>query len=216
MVEGVKAGPSSIQPRSPASATESTRPDAEGQILEQDSVDTWQRSGPGEGSDIEADLVRLHQLEEEALLHLHRRHSAHQSMRQRLQDPHSWPDPPVARQQSTEAMSSGRSQTPEPSQPADREAAVITHILSKPEKPPQRRNLVAERLQTAHLARSYEATRSLASERSPFRSGSPLAPMQYRQTHSHSPSGLRWGATTTVSPKDALLDYEEPDQGPLF
>ena len=100
------------------------------------------------------------------------------------------------------------------------------------------RNLVTERLQTANLARSASPTSAMSRERSPFRDGSPLAPaaewgssghvgtaagvrqqqkeeaaqVEYAQ---HVPS-LQREPTKTISPKDALLEYHETDQAPLF
>jgi hypothetical protein len=99
------------------------------------------------------------------------------------------------------------------------------------------RNLVNERLQTANIARSVSPS-SVSRERSPFRHGSPLAPAQdawnsprmgtqagLRQQQKeetaqaeiaqHRPA-LKREATKTISPKDALLDYTETDQQPLF
>lgn len=99
------------------------------------------------------------------------------------------------------------------------------------------RNLVNERLQTANIARSVSPS-SVSRERSPFRHGSPLAPAQdawnsprmgtqagLRQQQKeetaqaeiaqHRPA-LKREPTKTISPKDALLDYTETDQQPLF
>jgi hypothetical protein len=99
------------------------------------------------------------------------------------------------------------------------------------------RNLVNERLQTANIARSVSPS-SVSRERSPFRHGSPLAPAQdawnsprmgtqagLRQQQKeetaqaeiaqHRPA-LKREPTKTISPKDALLDYNETDQQPLF
>lgn len=99
------------------------------------------------------------------------------------------------------------------------------------------RNLVNERLQTAQQARSVSPS-SISRERSPFRHGSPLAPAQdtwnsprmgtqagLRQQQKeetaqaeiaqHRPA-LKREPTKTISPKDALLDYNETDQQPLF
>jgi hypothetical protein len=99
------------------------------------------------------------------------------------------------------------------------------------------RNLVNERLQTANQARSVSPS-SVSRERSPFRHGSPLAPAQdawnsprmgtqagLRQQQKeetaqaeiaqHRPA-LKREPTKTISPKDALLDYNETDQQPLF
>lgn len=99
------------------------------------------------------------------------------------------------------------------------------------------RNLVNERLQTANIARSVSPS-SVSRERSPFRHGSPLAPAQdawnsprvgtqagMRQQQKeetaqaeiaqHRPA-LKREPTKTISPKDALLDYTDTDQTPLF
>jgi hypothetical protein len=99
------------------------------------------------------------------------------------------------------------------------------------------RNLVNERLQTANIARSVSPS-SVSRERSPFRHGSPLAPAQdawnsprmgtqagLRQQQKeetaqaeiaqHRPA-LKREPTKTISPKDALLDYTDNDQAPLF
>jgi len=99
------------------------------------------------------------------------------------------------------------------------------------------RNLVTERLQTADAARSASPRSAVSRERSPFRAGSPLAPtadwnhspvetaanmrQQQKQAaeqaelEAHQPA-LRREATKTISPKDALLDYNESEQQPLF
>ncbi|KAK3066910.1 hypothetical protein LTR53_016535, partial [Teratosphaeriaceae sp. CCFEE 6253] len=101
------------------------------------------------------------------------------------------------------------------------------------------RNLMTERLQTANLARSHSPTGSMSRERSPFRDNSPLAPTQewrspaqsvgtaasMRQQQKermdraelaqHMPQ-LNREATKTISPKDALLDYNEQEQPSLF
>lgn len=100
------------------------------------------------------------------------------------------------------------------------------------------RNLVTERLQTANLARSASPTSVVSRERSPFRDGSPLAPttdwqsagqvgtaagMRQQQKEEaeqaeyaqHVPS-LQREPTKTISPKDALLDYHDTEQPPLF
>ncbi|KAK4503691.1 hypothetical protein PRZ48_004606 [Zasmidium cellare] len=114
---------------------------------------------------------------------------------------------------------------------------------SAPSKPAQylspHRNLVTERLQTANLARSASPASAISRERSPFRDGSPLAPardwqpqggpvataatMRQQQKDKvveaelsqHMPN-LRREPTKTISPKDAVLDYHENDQPPLF
>jgi hypothetical protein len=97
------------------------------------------------------------------------------------------------------------------------------------------RNLINERLQTANLARTGSPTSAISRERSPFRDGSPLAPtndwsgvgtaatMRQQQKEEaeqaeyaqHRPS-LQREPTKTISPKDAVLDYAETDQQPLF
>ncbi|KAK5133547.1 hypothetical protein LTR08_007586 [Meristemomyces frigidus] len=103
------------------------------------------------------------------------------------------------------------------------------------------RNLVTERLNTANNARSHSPLSGVSRERSPFRDGSPLAPpagwrspvaapgvgtaagMRQQQKEqadeaelaSHRPQ-LRREPTKTISPKFALLDYNEPDQPSLF
>jgi hypothetical protein len=97
------------------------------------------------------------------------------------------------------------------------------------------RNLISERLQTANLARTGSPTSALSRERSPFRDGSPLAPAndwnsmgtaaQRRQQqkeeaeqveYAQHQQTLRREPTKTISPKDAMLDYAETDQQPLF
>jgi hypothetical protein len=99
------------------------------------------------------------------------------------------------------------------------------------------RNLVNERLQTANIARSVSPS-SVSRERSPFRHGSPLAPAQdaWNSPRMGTQAGLRQQQkeetaqaeiaqhrptfkrepTKTISPKDALLDYNDTDQVPLF
>ncbi|KAI7510715.1 hypothetical protein KC347_g4054 [Hortaea werneckii] len=102
------------------------------------------------------------------------------------------------------------------------------------------RNLVSERLNTANIARSQSPTSAVSRERSPFRDGSPLAPagtwrspagqvgtaagMRQQQKEQadqaelaqHRPQ-LKREPTKTISPKDALLDYNEQEQQvPLF
>lgn len=101
------------------------------------------------------------------------------------------------------------------------------------------RNLVTERLQTANLARSNSPTSSMSRARSPFRDGSPLAParnwqspatgvgttagirqqekerMDQEELARHRPQ-LNREPTKTISPKDALLDYNEQEQPSLF
>ncbi|RMX75882.1 hypothetical protein D0869_11225, partial [Hortaea werneckii] len=97
------------------------------------------------------------------------------------------------------------------------------------------RNLVSERLNTANIARSQSPTSAVSRERSPFRDGSPLAPagawrspagqvgtaagMRQQQKEQadqaelaqHRPQ-LKREPTKTISPKDALLDYNEQEQ----
>ncbi|TKA76206.1 hypothetical protein B0A55_06593 [Friedmanniomyces simplex] len=101
------------------------------------------------------------------------------------------------------------------------------------------RNLMTERLQTANLARSHSPTSSISRERSPFRDNSPLAPtrdwrspapsvgtaasMRQQQKEQaeqaelaqHRPQ-LNREPTKTISPKDAVLDYNEQEQPSLF
>ncbi|KAM0718520.1 hypothetical protein Q7P37_005590 [Cladosporium fusiforme] len=101
------------------------------------------------------------------------------------------------------------------------------------------RNLINERLQTANIARSVSPT-SASRERSPFRHGSPLAPATDAWNSSRPAVGTQAGMrqqqkeetaqaeiaqhrptlhrepTKTISPKDALLDYNDADQTPLF
>lgn len=102
------------------------------------------------------------------------------------------------------------------------------------------RNLVNERLQTANIARSTSPSSAVSRERSPFRQGSPLAPpldgwnsprpavgtqagmrqqqkeqMEQAEYAQHMPA-LKREPTKTISPKDALLDYTDTDQAPLF
>lgn len=100
-------------------------------------------------------------------------------------------------------------------------------------------NVMTERLNTANSARSHTPTSAVSRERSPFRDGSPLAPtggwrspapavgtaagmrqQQKEQTDQaelaqHRPRMHR-EPTKTISPKDALLDYNEQEQPPLF
>ncbi|WEW54920.1 hypothetical protein PRK78_000347 [Emydomyces testavorans] len=118
---------------------------------------------------------------------------------------------------------------------------------SQERNPPQMRvnkpfsyhNVMADRLQAAqqgHIsARSHSPNSNIARQRSPFRHGSPYAHMSsaYASAHlqqsPHHTSGLRgmelMGTTSeeqeepkTISPKDALLEYHEPEEGsvPLF
>ena len=100
-----------------------------------------------------------------------------------------------------------------------------------------RRNPLTERLQTANLARSTSPTSFMTRERSPFREGSVLAPGQdWKSSALGTAAGMRQQqkreaeqaeyaqhrtplqreATKTISPKDALLDYNDPEQTPLF
>lgn len=101
------------------------------------------------------------------------------------------------------------------------------------------RTLVKERLETANMARSNSPISSASRERSPFREGSQLAPadgwnsprapmstaasrrQQLKEEREeaeyamHRPQ-LQREPTKTISPKDALLDYNENDQPSLF
>jgi hypothetical protein len=100
------------------------------------------------------------------------------------------------------------------------------------------RNLINERLQTANLARTGSPSSAISRERSPFRDGSPLAPtddwnaahavgtaagMRQHQKEAaeqaeyaqHIPQ-LQREPTKTISPKDAMLEYSEPEQPSLF
>lgn len=101
------------------------------------------------------------------------------------------------------------------------------------------RNLITERLQTANIARTHSPRSSVSRERSPFRDNSPLAPaggwrspgpgvgtaagMRQQQKEQadqaelaqHVPQ-LQREPTKTISPKDALLDYNEQEQPSLF
>ncbi|GIZ42963.1 hypothetical protein CKM354_000621000 [Cercospora kikuchii] len=103
------------------------------------------------------------------------------------------------------------------------------------------RNLITERLQTANLARSTSPSSAISRDRSPFRDGSPLAPTKewkpqvqdgrvgtaasLRQQQkdaaaeaefARNRASLQREPTKTISPKDALLDYSDNDQQPLF
>ncbi|KAF2718235.1 hypothetical protein K431DRAFT_208865, partial [Polychaeton citri CBS 116435] len=101
------------------------------------------------------------------------------------------------------------------------------------------RNLVQDRLQTANLARSGSPTSAASRDRSPFRQGSPLAPMDgwssprgtvgtaagMRQQqkeeaeqaeYAHHRPQLQREPTKTISPKDAVLDYNGADEPSLF
>lgn len=101
------------------------------------------------------------------------------------------------------------------------------------------RTLVNQRLETANMARSASPASAVSRERSPFREGShfassegwssPRNPMvsaatrrqQFKEEReqaeyaAHRPQ-LQREPTKTISPKDALLDYNEPDQPSLF
>jgi len=104
------------------------------------------------------------------------------------------------------------------------------------------RSLVNERIRTANRIRSQSPAQPLSRERSPFRQGSSLAPtdgyhspgpvlgsaaadrIQRKQEADalamaqHHPT-LRREPTKTISPKDAMLDYNETDEDanmPLF
>ncbi|OQO06500.1 hypothetical protein B0A48_08283 [Cryoendolithus antarcticus] len=102
------------------------------------------------------------------------------------------------------------------------------------------RSLVAERLQTANIARSASPSSAISRERSPFRQGSPLAPVSDAWSTSRQSVGTAAGMrqqqkqereeaeyaqhrpplnrepTKTISPKEAMLDYNDNDQQPLF
>ncbi|KAM3425730.1 hypothetical protein BST61_g7664 [Cercospora zeina] len=103
------------------------------------------------------------------------------------------------------------------------------------------RNLITERLQTANLARSASPSSAISRDRSPFRNGSPHAPTKewkpqvqdgrvgtaasLRQQQKDAAAEAEFARnrpplqrepTKTISPKDALLDYNENDQQPLF
>jgi len=104
---------------------------------------------------------------------------------------------------------------------------------------PHSNSLVTKRLETANIARSHSPISAVSRERSPFRDGSPLAPVggwrspapvagtaasmrqqqkeQAEQTElaQHRPQ-LQREPTKTISPKDALLDYTEQEQPSLF
>nr|POE99506.1 transcriptional regulator rpn4 [Quercus suber] len=101
-------------------------------------------------------------------------------------------------------------------------------------------SVMSQRLQTANIARSQSPNpaSAVSRERSPFRTGSPFAANSFPA----SPNGVGTAAsmrqqqkeqaeqaeyarnrpqlnrepTKTISPKDALLDYNESDQTPLF
>ncbi|WPH00425.1 Hypothetical protein R9X50_00325300 [Acrodontium crateriforme] len=99
------------------------------------------------------------------------------------------------------------------------------------------RKLISEALQTANNARAQSPSSAMPRERSPFRDGSPLAfagswassagmtaanlrrqqkeqaaQAEYAQ---HRPR-LQREPTKTISPKEAMLDYNEPEQTSLF
>lgn len=100
------------------------------------------------------------------------------------------------------------------------------------------RNLINHALQTADLARSASPKSAISRERSPFRDGSPLAPTgDWNASHVGTAAGMRQQQkqeadqaemeahqpmlqrepTKTMSPQDALLDYNESEQqAPLF
>lgn len=104
---------------------------------------------------------------------------------------------------------------------------------------PYRNLVMSQRLQTANDARTHSPEVKVARDRSPFRDGSPLAPANGWR----SPTGaistaagmrqqlkeqadrvelaqhqaqLQREVTKTISPKEAMLDYAEHDQQPLF
>ncbi|KAK0948564.1 hypothetical protein LTR29_000196 [Friedmanniomyces endolithicus] len=125
--------------------------------------------------------------------------------------------------------------------PPTTEYATAPPPASKPTKSylTPHRNLMTERLQTANLARSHSPTSSISRERSPFRDTSLFAPtrdwrspapsvgtaasMRQQQKEQaeevelaqHRPQ-LNRESTKTISPKDALLDYNEQEQPSLF
>lgn len=104
-------------------------------------------------------------------------------------------------------------------------------------------NLVNERIRTANSVRSHSPAQSTSRDRSPFRTGSPLAPTSegfktpgafmtsaansrrqqkeeasVQEWSKHQPT-LRREPTKTMSPRDAVLDYNEADASsdmPLF
>lgn len=104
---------------------------------------------------------------------------------------------------------------------------------------PYRNLVMSQRLQTANDARSHSPESGLARDRSPFRDGSPLAPTNdwrsptgalntaagirrqlkeqadQAELAQHRPQ-LQREVTKTISPKEAMLDYAENDQRPLF
>ncbi|EME46088.1 hypothetical protein DOTSEDRAFT_70172 [Dothistroma septosporum NZE10] len=115
-----------------------------------------------------------------------------------------------------------------------------TVYTSAPSKPANsylspHRNLITERLQTANNARSASPAPAVSRERSPFRNGSPLAPAEDWRPQNVIPTAqalrqqqqqeaanrevqrasLRREPTKTISPKDAVLDYNE-EQPSLF
>ncbi|KAF2773266.1 hypothetical protein EJ03DRAFT_265268, partial [Teratosphaeria nubilosa] len=100
------------------------------------------------------------------------------------------------------------------------------------------RGLIEQRLQTANMNRSQSPKSAVSRDRSPFRTGSPLAPtgtgndwqsqitaasMRQQQKEeadraeiTRHQSSLPREPTKTISPKDALLDYKESEQSSLF
>ncbi|KAK4626263.1 Transcriptional regulator RPN4 [Fulvia fulva] len=115
-----------------------------------------------------------------------------------------------------------------------------TVYTSAPSKPANsylspHRNLITERLQTANNARSASPASAVSRERSPFRNGSPLAPAEDWRPQNAIPTAqamrqqqqqeaaqqevqratLRREPTKTISPKDAVLDYND-EQPSLF
>nr|POE62831.1 transcriptional regulator rpn4 [Quercus suber] len=101
-------------------------------------------------------------------------------------------------------------------------------------------SVMSQRLQTANIARSQSPNpaSTVSRERSPFRNGSPFAASSYpasphgvgtaasmrqqqkeqaeQAEYARSRPQLNREPTKTISPKDALLDYNEPDSTPLF
>jgi len=117
-------------------------------------------------------------------------------------------------------------------QPPQQQSQVPQNDLLSPH-----RNLVTERIRTANSVRSQSPAQQSSRERSPFRRGSPLAPIppddfrspgpvlstaeavrrQQREQASaqefarHQPT-LKREVTKTISPKDAVLDYNDTEQ----
>ncbi|KAK4981995.1 hypothetical protein LTR50_007858 [Elasticomyces elasticus] len=122
-------------------------------------------------------------------------------------------------------------------QPATARTAASTHLSPY-------RSVVNERIQAANHARSHSRTGSVSRERSPFRQGSPFARVDgqrspppvlgtaagARQQQKAESDALAYARhhpqpqqddteSQTISPKDAVLDYQENDEdntAPLF